>query len=201
MLRHTIERQWVIEPGELKQENRISRLYEKMELQIRQMEQAVEQVRETAKPFLQAAADVRGNIEFMNQMNQLYTYIQMPLKMMGQNANGELYVYTNKKKMQESGTELTAFLHLDMEDLGSTDVTVRLKDRKVNTNFYLPDDASYSLIEKHLPILEKRLKNKGYNCTLTIQNEKKDKNFMEEFLQKERAATAALHRYSFDVRA
>lgn len=201
LFRHVIEQQWLLKPEDLKEQDKISTLYEKMEQQIRQMEHVVRLAGGTQTSFLQAAADVRGNIEFMNQMNQIYTYIQMPLKLSGQNANGELYVYTNKKQMQDPEAELTAFLHLDLEHLGATDVSVRMKDHKVRTNFYLPDDASYALIEQHLPILEKRLKKKGYSCTITIQNEKKDRNFMENFLQREQPQAAVLHRYSFDVRA
>ena len=147
--------QWLVKPEELKQQNKMGELYEKIELQIRQLESAVRAAVDGENSFLQTAADVRGNIEFMNQVNQIYTYVQLPLKLTGQNANGELYVYTNKKQMGEPGTELTAFLHLDMEHLGSTDVSVRLMERKVNTRFYLSDDASYGLLEKHLPILEK----------------------------------------------
>ena len=92
-------------------------------------------------------------------------------------------------------------MHLDMDNLGATDVSVRMQNRRVRTNFYLEDDASYDLVEKHLPILEKRLQNKGYNCTITITNEKKNINFKENFVKRGRASAGSLHRYSFDVRA
>lgn len=201
LFRHVIEKQWLIEPRELAGEKKIGALYEKMEQQIRQMETAVRAAGITQDSFLHTATDIRSNMEFMNQMNHIYNYVQIPLKMSGQNANGELYVYTNKKNFTEQDAELTAFLHLDMGNLGSTDVSVRMQNRQVRTNFYFEDDASYDLVEKHLPILEKRLKNKGYNCTITITNEKKNINFKENFLRKGGAPAGSLHRYSFDVRA
>jgi len=37
-----------------------------------------------------------------------------------------------------------------MDNLGATDVSVRMKDRKVHTNFYLEDEKSYDLIEEHM---------------------------------------------------
>ena len=43
------------------------------------------------------AGEIHSNVEFMNQVNQMYTYAQIPLKMSGQHASGELFVYTNKK--------------------------------------------------------------------------------------------------------
>ena len=201
LFRHVIEKQWLIEPRELAGEKKIGALYEKMEQQIRQMETAVRAAGITQDSFLHTATDIRSNMEFMNQMNHIYNYVQIPLKMSGQNANGELYVYTNKKNFTEQDAELTAFLHLDMGNLGSTDVSVRMQNRQVRANFYFEDDASYDLVEKHLPILEKRLKNKGYNCTITITNEKKNINFKENFLRKGGAPAGSLHRYSFDVRA
>lgn len=201
LFKHVVEKQWLMEPRELAGEKKISELYEKMEHQIRQMEAAIKTAGITQDSFLHTASDIRGNIEFMNQMNHIYNYVQIPLKMSGQNANGELYVYTNKKNFADADAELTAFLHLDMGNLGSTDVSVRMQNRQVKTNFYFEDDASYALVEKHLPILEKRLKNKGYNCTITITNEKKNINFKENFLRKGSAPVGSLHRYSFDVRA
>lgn len=201
LLRNMVEQQWLIKPQDLKEEQRMTKLYEKMNRQMAQVESAMKTAGITQNSFLQTAADIRGNIEFMNQMNQIYNYVQIPLKMSRQNANGELYVYTNKKQLSDPEAELTAFLHLDMENLGETDVSVRMKDKQVKTNFYFEDDTSYDLVEKHLPILEKRLRSKGYNCTITITNEKRDVNFKENFVKKGKVSAGSVHRYSFDVRA
>ena len=196
-----IEKQWLLQPEELKQEHKVSGLYERLEQQLSQMEEAVRATGSTQNTFLQTASQVHGNLEFMNQMNQIYHYVQLPLKMSGQNANGELYVYANRKNLRDPDAELTAFLHLDMEQLGSTDVSVRMQNRSVRTNFYLEDDASYDLVEKHLEVLNKRLKSKGYQSSITVTHEKKDISFKENIVKKGKATVGSLHRYSFDVRA
>lgn len=201
LLRNVMEQQWLIRPEELKQEKKISQLYEKLEQQMKQVEDALKEAGVTKNSFLDTAAEVRGNIEFMNQLNQAYTYVQVPLKMSGQNANGELYVYTNKKNLRDPDAELSAFLHLDLEHLGSTDVSVKMQHRNVKTNFYLADDASYDLVEKYLPVLEQKLKDKGYQCTMTMTKEEKKVSFGDDFLRKDMPQTGTLHRYSFDVRA
>jgi len=207
LLRNMVEQQWLIKPGELKQENKINELYERMEHQMKQMEQALKLAGANAgaaaaeSSFSSTASQVRGNIEFMNQINQIYTYVQLPLKLTGQNASGELYVYTNKKNLRDPDTELTAFLHLDLENLGSTDVSVKMLRKNVQTKFYIDNDASYDLLEKHLPVLEKRLKSKGYTCSITVSNEKKQVDFVEDFLQKDMPSAGTLHRYSFDMKA
>ena len=201
LLRNVMEQQWLIQPEALKQEKKISQLYEKLEQQMRQVEDALKEAGVTKTRFPETAAEVRGNIEFMNQLNQAYTYVQVPLKLSGQNANGELYVYTNKKNLRDPDAELSAFLHLDLEHLGSTDVSVKMQHRNVKTNFYMADDASYDLVEKYLPVLEQKLKDKGYQCTITMTKEEKKVSFGDDFLRKDMPQTGTLHRYSFDVRA
>ena len=201
ILKNRAEKQWLLEPEQLREASKVSDLYERLDHQMKQMENVMKAAGVTQNSFVQTAAEIRSNIEFMNQINQVYTYVQLPLKLSGQNASGDLYVYTNKKNLNDPEAELTAFLHLDLENLGSTDVSIRMKDKNVKTNFYIADDASYDLIEKHLPVLEKRLAQKGYRCSITMSKEEKKVEFVEDFLQRDMPQAGTLHRYSFDVRA
>lgn len=201
ILKNCAEKQWLLEPEQLREASKVSDLYERLDHQMKQMENVMKAAGVTQNSFVQTAADIRSNVEFMNQINQVYTYVQLPLKLSGQNASGDLYVYTNKKNLNDPEAELTAFLHLDLENLGSTDVSIRMKDKNVKTNFYIADDASYDLIEKHLPVLEKRLAQKGYRCSITMSKEEKKVEFVEDFLQRDMPQAGTLHRYSFDVRA
>lgn len=201
ILKNRAEKQWLLEPEQLREASKVSDLYERLDHQMKQMENVMKAAGVTQNSFIQTAADIRSNVEFMNQINQVYTYVQLPLKLSGQNASGDLYVYTNKKNLNDPEAELTAFLHLDLDNLGSTDVSIRMKDKNVKTNFYIADDASYDLIEKHLPVLEKRLAQKGYRCSITMSKEEKKVEFVEDFLQRDMPQAGTLHRYSFDVRA
>lgn len=201
ILKNRAEKQWLLEPEQLREASKVSDLYERLDHQMKQMENVMKAAGVTQNSFVQTAADIRSNVEFMNQINQVYTYVQLPLKLSGQNASGDLYVYTNKKKLNDPEAELTAFLHLDLDNLGSTDVSIRMKDKNVKTNFYIADDVSYDLIEKHLPVLEKRLAQKGYRCSITMSKEEKKVEFVEDFLQRDMPQAGTLHRYSFDVRA
>ena len=201
ILKNRAEKQWLLEPEQLREASKVSDLYERLDHQMKQMENVMKAAGVTQNSCVQTAADILSNVEFMNQINQVYTYVQLPLKLSGQNASGDLYVYTNKKNLNDPEAELTAFLHLDLDNLGSTDVSIRMKDKNVKTNFYIADDASYDLIEKHLPVLEKRLAQKGYRCSITMSKEEKKVEFVEDFLQRDMPQAGTLHRYSFDVRA
>lgn len=202
MLKEALEQQWMIKPGDLeKNPKKIDGLYDKIEKQIINMENILK-TSGVVNPKAEALADnIRGNIEFMNQINEAYTYVQVPLRMNEGNASGQLYVYTNKKSISDPDKELSAFLHLDLEYLGGTDVSIKMLHRKVTTNFYLDSDESYAMVKQFLPVLEKRLQDKGYNCELTVNSDSKQMNFVAGFLKKDLPPTGQVHRYSFDMRA
>ena len=202
MLKETLEQQWMIKPGDLeKNPKKIDGLYDKIEKQIINMENILK-TSGVVNPKAEALADnIRGNIEFMNQINEAYTYMQVPLRMNEGNASGQLYVYTNKKSISDPDKELSAFLHLDLEYLGGTDVSIKMLHRMVTTNFYLDSDESYAMVKQFLPVLEKRLQDKGYNCELTVNSDSKQMNFVAGFLKKDLPPTGQVHRYSFDMRA
>lgn len=200
-LKEVVEQQLLVKPKEAQKGEKIQKFYEQMEGKMTRLDTLMQNAGIKDTPIAQTMTDIRGNVEFMNQMNQVYTYVQIPLKMYNQNATAQLYVYTNKKELQDPQRELTAFLHLDLEHLGSTDVSVRMHKKEVSTKFYMDSDKSYDLVKMHLPELEERLRKKGYNCTIEIENEGKKINFVEDFLKKDAPSAGQLHRYSFDVRA
>lgn len=203
MVKDTMQQQWTLQPQELEADgtDKVTKLYDRMNAQLEKITEALKSIGQENTGFAQTAADIQGNVEFMNQINQAYTYVQIPLQMSGQNASAELFVYTNKKALAEGDRELTAFLHLDLDHLGATDVSVKMKNKQVSTNFYLDDDASYQLISLNVDQLEKRLQEKGYQCNVSVINEAKHVNFVENFLKNDQPSAGQLHRYSFDMRA
>lgn len=206
MIKNALTRQWMITPEQLKESDKqltdkIGRLYEKVSEQLDKMQEIIKSSGVVKENVSALAENIRGNIEFMNQVNNVYTYVQIPMKMNGHNASGQLYVYTNKKNITDPDKELSAFLHLDMDNLGATDVSIKMLKKEVSTNFYMDNDESYILIERFLPKLEEKLRNKGYSCKLSVVNEKHHVNFVDDFLKKDLPPAGQLHRYSFDMRA
>lgn len=206
MIKNALTRQWMITPEQLKESDKqltdkIGRLYEKVSEQLDKMQEIIKSSGVVKENVSALAENIRGNIEFMNQVNNVYTYVQIPMKMNGHNASGQLYVYTNKKNITDPDKELSAFLHLDMDNLGATDVSIKMFKKEVSTNFYMDNDESYILIDRFLPKLEEKLRNKGYSCKLSVVNEKHHVNFVDDFLKKDLPPAGQLHRYSFDMRA
>ena len=200
LLRQAMTEQWMLTPEQLKEEGAVKDLYQRLNSQMSELQQTLAQAGKEGTALAKSAQSVQSNLEFMNQVNQLYTYVQLPLKLQNQNAHSDLYVYTNKKNLRQKDGELTALLHLDMDHLGATDIFVKLLGTAVQTEFYFEDEFSCRLISQYSDDLIKRLEEKGYSCEVKIENRKKEQNFVQDFLERENPP-AKLHRYSFDVKA
>lgn len=154
-------------------------------------------------PMGKTASNMSQNLNFIQSMNQMFTYIQLPLKMAGQNAHGDLYVYTRKKQLLKPGEEVSAMLHLDMDHLGAVDVLIRLKEQRIKADFTLESEELIDFIEEHMDLLKGRLEAKGYHYAWKMQKkeeEEKHKDLMASFFEQENPAVE-IRRFSFDVRA
>lgn len=200
IMKSEMSRQWLILPEEVAKEHSVEKLYERLNSQMKQLNQTLAQTVRGDTPLARTVANVSNNIDFMNQMNQAFTYVQLPLKMQGKEAHGELFVYTNKKNLAREDGTVSALLHLDMEHLGSVDVHVALTDQKVSTKFYLKDDRALDLIANHIDILNERLNKRGYSMNAQFLNKPDDTNVMDEILEQNKNISV-LSGYSFDARA
>lgn len=200
ILKNEMSRQWLLLPEEVAEEHSVDKLYERLNSQMKQLSQTLAQTTRGDTPLARTVTNVSNNIDFMNQMNQVFTYVQLPLKMQGKEAHGELFVYTNKKNLAKKDGTVSALLHLDMEHLGSVDVHVALTDQKVATKFYLKDDSALDLIADHIDMLNERLNKRGYSMSAQFLNKPEDTNVMDEILEQNKNISV-LSGYSFDARA
>ena len=150
--------------------------------------------------FVESAEGAASDVNFLNDAGKFMSFVQIPLKMSGQNAKGDLYVYTNKRCKGSDNGDLKAFLHLDMEHLGPLDVLVNLNGKRVTTNFKVASDEILDYIEMHIDELNKALSGMGYNVNTEVQISDKNYSFRETVLENE-MPPARIKRYSFDVRA
>ena len=191
--------QWTIKPESLEQKQ-VSKLYERINEQTRQLARALTEAAGSDTPLAKTVSQIRENVDFLNQMNQIYTYVQLPLKLKGNSAHGDLYVYTNKKNLAHSDGNVSALLQLDMEHLGHVSVYVAMRQEKITTNFYLQDEESLKLIEDHLEVLTKRLQDRGYSVQAGCVLQKEQRTVMDEILSSDKNVSI-MSKTSFDVRA
>lgn len=202
LLKENITDQWLLRPGDVEKKENIDNLYQRLGAQAKGLLDAISDTLGPQSKLAQSANNLSNNLDFMNQLNQMFQYVQLPLQMAGQNANGDLYVYRNKnKKMSEDGS-VSAILHLDMDNLGPVDVYVKMKDMKVTTNFYVADDSVLDLINDNIHILNDRLEKRGYSLNVNLMlhgDESGENDAVDELLSVSR--TPLLTTNSFDARA
>lgn len=160
--------QWTIRSGEVAKPEQVEELYRRLDRQLKVLTDALGARGQENSAAFKAAAALSQNIDFMNQINQMYTYVQLPLQLQHADAHGELYVYTNKRSLAQNNGQISALLHLDMEHLGPLDVYVTLQEAKVNTKFYVADESVLDFLELHMDLLTERLQKRGYDCQCTL---------------------------------
>ena len=199
-----ILQQWLIKPENVAGKREVEDFYSRLREQTARLTEALGQ---TAKdtPLAKSLTTMQNNIDFMNQINQLFNYIQLPLKMSGGNAHGDLYVYTNRKNalLKEDGS-VSALLHLDMQHLGPLDVYVVMLEKNVSTKFYFAEESMIDFAADHISLLDERLKKRGYSLQaemLVSENTESGRGNVMETLTAADKKEALLAQYSFDVRA
>lgn len=173
--------------------------FDKLMNQLNYLEKMASEAGKSGTSLLQSTGDLKSQIQFLSDFNQVYHYIQIPLKLKQQTTAGELYVYTHQRNLNHQKKDLSAHLHLEMEHLGSTDVYVKLEEKKVSTHFYLENEQSFDLIMDHLDLLTERLNKKGYQVNIQVDNTGKKINLVEDFIDPS-AKVGKVQRYTIDVK-
>ena len=146
-----------------------------------------------------AAGRLQDNLEFMNMLNRIFPYMQLPLRFSEKLTHGELYVYTKKEKLRNEHGSISVLLHLDMEALGPTDIYLSLAGNRLTSRFYLNDTSLETLFTEHLPELKETLALKGFAVNFELIGRKQEEDPVREFLSNH--DNSGLSRFTFDCRA
>ena len=193
---------WSIKPEDVESPEKVEELYQKLGKQLKGLSNLLEENGQRGSSAYQNVTNLSQNVDLLQQINQTYAYIQLPLHLrQGEHKTGELFVYTNKKNLARKDGQVSALLHLDMEHLGPLDVYVALKDTKVSTKFYVQNDAILDYLEANMDVLTERLQKRGYDCKCetTLHTElQQTAQAMTPLLKTEGSVPVA--QYAFDVR-
>lgn len=202
LLKNAISDDWLIKPFDVEKKDNVTALYQRLGSQLKSMSDTISNTLGAESKLGSTVTNMQNNLDFMNQLNQIFQYVQLPLQMSGQEAHGDLYVYRNKnKKVSEDGS-VSAVLHLDMDNLGPVDVFVKMKENKVSTNFYVMDDSVLDLINDNIHILNERLEKRGYTMQVKMMlHDDKDEGDMAVDEMFDVNKMSVISTASFDARA
>ena len=204
VVKNAMKDTWMLRPEQVGDKANVENLYQKLTSQSKELTEMLQQIAKPESGLAQSLGNMSNNLDFMNHMNQAMQYVQLPLKMSGSEATGDLYVYSDKKSLANNDGNVSAMLHLDMQYLGTVDVYAAISPgNQVSTKFYLESDEVMDLIEAHIDELNDRLANRGYS----VRSEVKKHSDADETSGKIRSLTAPtatarpVLKQSFDVRA
>lgn len=202
LLEKTLLGRFSLKPEDLTKEHAIKDFYEKTRATLSSLTELADTSGESSASMKLAAdtgSKMQDNIQFMNTLNQLFPYVQLPLRLTEQLTHGELYVYTKKKDLSAQTKEVSILLHLDMDALGPTDIHLSLLRQNVTAKFYLTEQDAQELISEQLPSLTEALRQKGYTLNAQVMKREKEPDIVADFL--DGGDAAPMKRFRFDIRA
>lgn len=115
----------------------------------------------------EAAAAVVGNLEsninFINQLNNYSSYVQLPLSIFNRNTTGELYMLKKGSKNKKLDPEnMTVLISLDTDNLGRVDTLLSVNRKNISTNFRLENSEVFPLLRDSHKLLYNSLLEKGF---------------------------------------
>ena len=201
LLNNGITNEFLMKPEEVADKEKVREYYEKV---VKNADKTLEFLNNSgrgATTLAQGMNNLRSNVDFMNQLNNVMTYMQLPLKMNEDKAHGDLYVYTNKKNLAKKDGNVSALLHLDMQHLGTMDIHVQMTNgENVKTHFILQKEEMLDFIGEHLPELDEALAKRGYkmNSDVSLNKEARD---VPDIMFNRGANEKLIQTTSFDIRA
>jgi hypothetical protein len=192
---------WLLEPSQIKDSESLNTHYNKVLENTDKILDSMQNAFKGSETLTQSANAFKENVQFLQTLNDLTPYVQLPLLMNNRSNTGDLYVYANKKNLLENKENISAVLRLDMKNLGMVQVYVKLNSSKnLSTDFTLPDEDTLKFIEDHIDILNEKLEKLGFNVTNSFNTKSEaPRPLLDDDDNTEKKDSIGFYR--FDVRA
>lgn len=201
LMSEVIKKGFSLNPQQMKDPKEIDDLYESLLKNTKKFDDIICSHGGDTKGFQQDFQNMRQNLNFMNQLNQQMIYAQMPITLSNRQTNSELYIYADKRKLQQKKDSISVMLHLDMDHLGATDVKVTLTGSNVHARFYLNDQESVDIVADNMKMLAGQLADRGFSLTNEVvkrQPADSINKVVDEVVDEN--AERSIKRYTFDAR-
>jgi hypothetical protein len=191
---------WTLTPENLTTKGSVSELYHSLQEASQKLSSMLSA--ETLSPerlqLQEPVKNLQENLNFLRDLNQMFTFVPLPMQLKDQDVHSELYVFTNKRSLQDK-KNLSVLLHLDMTNLGSLNIHVQMDHNIIHTKFYLEDSDAKKLIEDHLSLLSQSLTKKGYQFVPEVFSTYQKPDFTKDLIEQNSEGGSPM-RYTFDIR-
>lgn len=198
-VRKELEKALLLEPKDAAELEKVQKYYKKLQGALDNfISMSGQQTEAASHGISKTFQNMSDNLNFMQYVNEMMPYIQLPLKLLDENAHGDFYVMRNKKNRFENPDEFTAFLRLNMETLGELDVFIKLKKSSADIAFKVEKQEICEFIEKNIGRLEDGLEKKGVSLVSHVSKKEEEFSFVKDIIEGE--ASGVIEKYSFDMR-
>ncbi len=198
-IRQELENALLLEPKDAAELEKVQKYYKKLQGALdNYISMSGQQTEAASQGISKTFQNMSDNLNFMQYVNEMMPYIQLPLKLLDENAHGDFYVMRNKKNRFENPDEFTAFLRLNMETLGELDVFIKLKKSSADIAFKVEKQEICEFIEKNIGRLEDGLEKKGVSLVSHVSKKEEEFSFVKDIIEGE--ASGVIEKYSFDMR-
>ena len=201
LLEEAFLQKWTITPDKAANKSAVNELYQQLQEDLEQISVLTKTAKapEDALRFQEPVKNMQENLHFMKDLNDVFTYIQLPVQFKDHEAHTDLYVFTRKNAMNDKKEALSVLLHLDMTNLGPLNVHVKMDQDQIHASFYLEDAKAGNLIRENLPLLTDSLEKKGYHVHADVKDDYKKPDFSRDFIE-QNSQDNNVKRYTFDIR-
>ena len=155
---------------------------------------------EAVKEVLKDAANIKTNVEMMNQLQQNHQFVHIPMVINNEQIDTELYVMNNKNAKKSNDERVTALLRLDLRNLGHLDIYVAKTANNVEVTFYSDKDQTVDDIRGSSTKLSAKLIEESFNVLgIGVMMKEKDFDIFEDFFDSTESSESK--RFTFDMRA
>lgn len=198
-----LKKQWNLSPKDAKSKDNIGAFYQKIYTQTKGLQNMMQRISPDFQESSSGAnlATVKNNIDFMQMLNQIFPYVQIPFDAKGFSGNGELYVYTKKEELKRNPHQISVLLHLSLEHLGEIAVHVTKNGLVLDNKFFMEDEQAKRLLKKNINLLSDKLQELGYMVTNEFVKKEGKPDLINDFIAQKKEPTTAIKRYTFDIRA
>lgn len=200
LLEEAFRQKWTITPEKLSQKDSTAKLFEDLTKDMEKINELITKVTEEKElPIKEPIKNIRDNLHFIKDLNEVFTYIPLPIQFKDKDIHSDLYVLTKKKAPRDKKEPIRVLLHLAMDHLGPTNIDIQMQQNQISTKFYLSDPEAVPLLKEHLPTLTEALNKKGYSITTELISNYEKPDFCKDFIE-QNTSENEFQRYTFDIR-
>lgn len=201
LLEEAFRNKWTLTPEKIAKKKPVAELYRDLQEDMEEISRLMKLSNKgrEADELFGPVKNLRENISFMKDLNEAFTYLQLPFQINHRDQHSELYVLSRKRAPEGNKEKLSVLLHLDMPHIGPINIHLQLNNKHIYSKFYLSSEDTAHLIGQHLPQLSTALEQKGYYFHSELEAVYQKPDFISDFIERN-ASEYEIKNYTFDIR-